>query len=58
MRFGDSRQESLARAGVESHGTAILDKLEAWKGVVDGCKIIDLENPDHRNFVLEEKKLE
>ena len=43
---------------MESHGTAILDKLEAWKGGVDGCKIIDLENPDHRNFVLEEKKLE
>ncbi len=43
---------------MESHGTAILDKLEAWKGVVDGCKIIHLENSDHRNFVLEEKKSE
>ena len=43
---------------MESHGTAILGKLEAWKGAVDGYKIIDLENSDHRNFVLEEKKSE
>ena len=46
----------LARAGVELHETVILGKLEAWKGVVDGYKVFYLENPDCRNFILEEKK--
>ena len=45
-----------ARAGVELHGTAILGMLEARKGAVDGYKVFYLENPDYRNFILEEKK--
>lgn len=47
-----------ARAGVESRGTVILGKLEAWKGVVDGYKVFSLENSGYRNFILEEKKPE
>ena len=57
--FGCPRRESVrARAGVELHGTVILGKLEAQKGVVDGYKVFFLENPNCRNFVLEEKKPE
>ena len=43
---------------MESHGTVILGKLEAWKGAVDGYKVFHLENSVYRNFVLEEKKSE
>ena len=32
--------------------------LEAQKGAVDGYKVFCLENPNCRNFVLEEKKPE